>query len=405
MTPGANDASEFQYGLGIIPSHLAEDGVWPESFEDPLLGLLQSHDTKMMSTEWMDGDSFGFLDHHHEDSILADQPSLPLTPPTTVGSLPTGSDESWAHGYDQQAEMASHGESFANETLPPSPQVSINMKESVTQRLLDLQTRLFLGRASNTQAEDGLSAVISTTVQSTEALIEIAESLPLLRPSVEGRRSTSPPSWGSAPDASSGFAGTGTAFGVSTELTQPPPGLALSISLFITCYLLLLDSYEELLTGLRARLQCSRQSQGPSPSNDFGLVQPFLGNAPNGKLSNFNLVSSFDLDVNSVVFLLSRMMKRLHKSVESRFIATASTLPTATQANGWRQGYQATNGSFNYDFQDALSQDTDGFSEPCSSGGCAPMVAMGDYALKEVSQRHQSVMESLRVIRWLADEL
>ncbi|KAK1719531.1 uncharacterized protein BDZ83DRAFT_631849 [Colletotrichum acutatum] len=288
--------------------------------------------------------------------------------------------------------------------MPPSPEATSRSSESAAQRLIDLQSLLFSRHITRLQDADGLTTLINTTVHSTETLIDVVESLPLVRPSVEGRRSTSPPScWTGAPDTS-GFA-TQVVPQLPKEPLQhlhQPPNLTLVISLFMTNYLLLLDSYEELLGALRGRLQCSRQSQGPSPGSDFGLAQPFLGsNTPSGNLNKFNVVSSFDLDVNSVVFLLSRMMKRLHKSTECRFNSVSMTPPAVSQSQG--QGFPASATSYNFNFQDGISQDTDGCSE--TSGAFSPMAMMGDYALREVTQRHQSVMESLRVIRWLADEL
>ncbi|KAK1687454.1 hypothetical protein BDP55DRAFT_740723 [Colletotrichum godetiae] len=395
-----HDASDFQqYGLGIIPSHPEEDGPWTGNFEDPLLGLLQSNDTKLMSTEWMVTDTLGFL-AHQDDSLVTQTHDMPLTPPTTIGSLPHNTEDNWIPGCDHPSEF-SHAESFAGDTMPPSPEATIRSSESAAQRLMDLQSLLFSRHITRAQDADGLTTLINTTVHSTETLIDVVESLPQLRPSVEGRRSTSPPScWTGAPDVS-GFATQAAAPQLLKE-SQHPPNLTLIISLFMTNYLLLLDSYEDLLGALRGRLQCSRQSQGPSPGSDFSLAQPFLGSStPSGSLNQFNVVSSLDLDVNSVVFLLSRMMKRLHKSTECRFSAVSMTPPAVSQTQS--QGFPASATSYNFDFQDGISQDTDGCSE--TSGACSPMAMMGDYALREVSQRHQSVMESLRVIRWLADEL
>ncbi|KAK1540884.1 hypothetical protein CPAR01_06873 [Colletotrichum paranaense] len=403
LPSNVHDASDFQqYGIGIIPSHPEEDGTWTGNFEDPLLGLLQSNDTKLMPTEWMDTDTLGFL-AHQDESLVAQPHDLPLTPPTTIGSLPTNTEDSWIPGCDHPSEF-SHAESFAGDTMPSSPEATSRSSESAAQRLMDLQSLLFSRHITRAQDADGLTTLINTTVHSTETLIDVVESLPLVRPSVEGRRSTSPPScWTGAPDTS-GFA-TQVVPQLPKEPVQhlhQPPNLTLVISLFMTNYLLLLDSYEELLGALRGRLQCSRQSQGPSPGSDFSLAQPFLGsNTPNGNLNKFNVVSSFDLDVNSVVFLLSRMMKRLHKSTECRFNSVSMTPPAVSQSRG--QGFSASATSYNFDFQDGISQDIDGCSE--ASGAFSPMAMMGDYALREVSQRHQGVMESLRVIRWLADEL
>ncbi|KAL0940053.1 uncharacterized protein CTRU02_206663 [Colletotrichum truncatum] len=402
-TPTNNDANDFQYGLDIIQSHPAEDTTWTENFEDPLLGLLHNNDPKMVSTEWMDQDALRFLEHQ-DDAILPDSHVMPLTPPTTVGSLPNGSDDTWMPSCEPQNDFG-HPESFACDTLPSSPEPKST--EPATQRLLDLQSRLFSRHMTKTQDVDGLSAAINTAVHSTETLIEIVESLPQLRPSVEGRRSTSPLSstWGAGSDPA-GFNVPATNYTATESQLQQNPYCAITISLFITCYLLLLDSYDELLSALRARLQCSRQSQGPSPTSDMGLTQPFFNSAPTGNLNKFNLVSSFDLDVNSVVFLLSRMMKRLNKSTESRFVAVSMENPTIQSMKVQNQGgYTATQGAVSYDFQDAASQDTDGFSEPSPGGSFSPMIMMGNFALAEVSQRHQRVMESLRVIRWLADEL
>ncbi|KAF9874263.1 hypothetical protein CkaCkLH20_08246 [Colletotrichum karsti] len=398
-----NEANEFQYGLGIIQSHPAEDATWVESFEDPLLGLLQHNDHKMVAAEWMEHDSLGFLDHH-EEAVIPETHALPLTPPTTIGSLPNGSDDAWMQSCEQPHDFG-HPESFACDTLPSSPEPKST--EPATQRLLDLQSRLFARHMAKIQEIDGLSALINTTVHSTETLIEIVEGLPQLRPSVEGRRSTSPlSSWGAGSDPA-GFNAPAATYTASDPQLQQNPNYAITISLFITCYLVLLDSYDELLSALRARLQCSRQSQGPSPTSDMGLAQPFFNNAQGGNINKFNLVSSFDLDVNSVVFLLSRMMKRLHKSTESRFVAVSIENPAFNHMMGQNQGggYPVRHGSISYDFQDGASQDTDGVSEPSSGGSLSPMMMMGNYALREVSQRHQSVMESLRVIRWLADEL
>ncbi|KAK1635707.1 hypothetical protein BDP81DRAFT_472435 [Colletotrichum phormii] len=400
LPSNVHDASDFQqYGLGIIPSHPEEDGSWTGNFGDPLLGLLQSNDTKLMSTEWMDTDTLGFL-AHQDDSLVTQPHDMPLTPPTTIGSLPHTTEDNWIPGCDHPSEF-SHAESFAGDNMPPSPEATIRSSESAAQRLMDLQSLLFSRHITRAQDADGLTTLINTTVHSTETLIDVVESLPQLRPSVEGRRSTSPPTcWTGAPDTS-GFATQAAAPQLLKE-PQHPPNLTLIICLFMTNYLLLLDSYEELLGALRGRLQCSRQSQGPSPGSDFSLTQPFLGSStPSGSLNKFNVVSSFDLDVNSVVFLLSRMMKRLHKSTECRFSAVSMTPPAVSQSQS--QGFPASATSYNFDFQDGISQDTDGCSE--TSGAYSPMAMMGDYALREVSQRHQSVMESLRVIRWLADEL
>lgn len=384
IPPSSNEASEFHYGLGIIPSHPNEDGAWTENFEDPLLGLLHSNDTRHMPTEWLDADSMGMF-NHQEDAMVTESNGMPITPPATIGSLPNSSDDMWMPGCDQAVEMG-HARSFADDTFPPSPEMHMPA-ESAPQRLLDLQTRLFLRPTATANEADGLTLIINTTVHATESLIDIVESLPQLRPSVEGQQSASPSAT--------------TQHALESQQKQSP-NHALTISLYNTSYLLLLDLYEELLTALRARLQCSRQSQGPSPASDFGLAPPFFGNTPGGNLNKFNLVSSFDLDVNSVVFLLSRMMKRLHKSTESRFVAASMASGTSQLTS---QGFPATHASLNYDFQDGASQDTDGVSEPCMGGAYSAIALMGDYASREVSQRHRSVMESLRVIRWLADEL
>ncbi|OHF04282.1 efflux pump [Colletotrichum orchidophilum] len=395
-----NDASDFQYGLGVVPSHPEEDGAWTGNFQDPLLELLQSNGTKLMSTEWMDTDTLGFL-AHQDESLLAQPHDMPLTPPTTIGSLPNTTEDSWIPSCDHPSEFG-HAESFAGDTLPPSPETTIRSSESAAQRLIDLQSLLFSRHLMGAQDVDGLSALINKTVHSTETLIEILESLPQLRPSVEGRRSTSPPSYCAAATDTSGFATDSLLAQHPEETQQHPPNLTLIISLFMTNYLLLLDSYEELLGALRSCLQCSRQSQGPSPGSEFSLVQPFLGsNTPGGNFSKFNVFSSFDLDVNSVVFLLSRMMKRLQKSTESRFAAVSMTPPAVGQSQ--RQGLPVSATSHNFDFQDGIGQDRDGCSD--TSGSYSPMALMGHYALREVSQKHQSVMESLRVVGWLADEL
>ncbi|GKT56087.1 C6 transcription factor [Colletotrichum tofieldiae] len=402
-----NKAGDFQYGLGIITSHPAEDGAheWTDSFEDPLLGLLQEQDTKLMSTEWMDSDSLGLLDHH-EDTLVSGSHDMPLTPPTTVGSLPNNLGDSWVPDCDQGPHMC-RAESYTGDTLPPSPEADVRSSEPAVQRLLDLQSMLFARHMAKPQEIDGLSTLINTTVHSTETLIDVVESLPSLHLSVEGRRSVSPPiSWGPAPDAPTLTANT-TAY-TATELQdqyqrQKAPNFALTISLFMTSYLLLLDSYDELLDALRARLQCSRQSQGPSPGSDFSLSQHFFNNTSGGHFNKLSLVSSFDLDVNSVVFLLSRMMKRLHKSTENRF-ATGSFAPSSA-AHFKDHKFSLSKSSLNFDFQDGVRQDADGTSELFLTGGHSPMAMMGDYASQEVSQRHQTVMESLRVIRWLADEL
>ncbi|KZL78320.1 hypothetical protein CI238_03477 [Colletotrichum incanum] len=398
--PNTNEAGDFQYGLDIITSHPAEDGAheWTDHFEDPLLGLLQEQDTKLMSTEWMDADSLGFLDHGSHD--------MPLTPPTTVGSLSNNLGDSWVPDCDRGPGMC-RTESYTGDTLPPSPEADVKSSEPAIQRLLDLQSLLFVRRMAKPQEIDGLSTLINTTVHSTETLIDVVESLPSLKLSVEGRRSASPStSWGPAPDATALTANT-TAY-TAAELQdqyqhQQAPSYALIISLFMTSYLLLLDSYDELLGALRARLQCSRQSQGPSPGSDFSLSQPFLNNTSGGHFNKVSLVSSFDLDVNSVVFLLSRMMKRLHKSTENRF-ATCSLAPSSA-AHFQNHRFSLHKSSLNFEFQDGVRQDTDGASELPLAGSHSPMAMMGDYASQEVSQRHQSVMESLRVIRWLADEL
>ncbi|KAF6806036.1 hypothetical protein CSOJ01_09102 [Colletotrichum sojae] len=405
QTPN-NDTNEFQYGLGIIESHPAEEAGWTENFEDPLLGLLHGGDPKMVPAGWMEHDSMGFLDAHEQHTLVPDMHTFPLTPPTTVGSLPNGSEDAWMPGCDQADEFG-HPESFACDKLPSSPEPKST--EPAAQRLLDLQTRLFSRDATKTHEIDGLSAVINTAVHSTETLIEIVETLPQLRPSVEGRRSVSPlsSSWGAGSDPV-GFAAPATTYTAPEPAQQQSPNYAITISLFITSYLLLLDSYDELLSALRARLQCSRQSQGPSPPSDMSLGQPFFSSTPGGNLNKFNLVSSFDLDVNSVVFLLARMMKRLHKSTENCFVAVSMENNMAGgQVKGQNPGGYPVmmQGSVNFDFQDGASQDTDGFSEPSPGASFSPMMLMGNYALREVSQRHQSVMESLRVIRWLADEL
>ncbi|KXH27618.1 hypothetical protein CSAL01_00785 [Colletotrichum salicis] len=288
LPSNVHDASDFQqYGLGIIPSHPEEDGSWTGNFGDPLLGLLQSNDTKLMSTEWMDTDTLGFL-AHQDDSLVTQTRDMPLTPPTTIGSLPHNTEDNWIAGCDHPSEF-SHAESFAGDTMPPSPETTIRSSESAAQRLMDLQSLLFSRHITRAQDADGLTTLINTTVHSTETLIDVVESLPQLRPSVEGRRSTSPPScWTGAPDTS-GFATQAAAPQLLKEL-QHPPNLTLIISLFMTNYLLLLDSYEELLGALRGRLQCSRQSQRPSPGSDFSLAQPFLGSStPSGSLNKFNV--------------------------------------------------------------------------------------------------------------------
>ncbi|TDZ53057.1 hypothetical protein CTRI78_v007236 [Colletotrichum trifolii] len=412
ITPTNHDASEFQYGLGIIHSHPAEDAPWTENFEDPLLGLLQAHDAKMVPTEWMDHDTMGFLDHR-DDTLIPEHHGMPLTPPTTIGSLPNGSDDAWIPGCDQARDFG-HAEPFACDTLPSSPEPKST--EPATQRLIDLQSRLFTRHLNKTQEVDGLAAIINIVVHSTETIIDIVESLPQLRPSVEGRRSASPMSaWGAGADPA-GFNAPMNPYQPAPEQQQQQqqqqqiqqqiqdPSYAITISLYITCYLLLLDSYEELLSALRARLQCSRQSQGPSPSSDMGLAQAFFNGTPGGHVNKFNLVSSFDSDVDSVVFLLSRMLKRLQKSTETRFVAVSMENAGFNGVKALHAGaYPGAQASLSYDFQDGASQD--GFSEPSSGTSCSPMMAMGNYALREVSQRHQSVVESLRVIRWLADEL
>ncbi|OBR16500.1 C6 finger domain-containing protein [Colletotrichum higginsianum IMI 349063] len=420
LPPGIHEVGEFQYGLGIVPGHPSEDEGhgWANGFEDPLLGLLQDHDAKLMPTEWMDTDSLRLLDRHDE-ALVTGPHDMPLTPPTTVGSLPNSSEDSWMPGCDQAPGMG-HAESHAGDTLPSSPEANAKSSESAVQRLLDLQSLLFARRMAKSQDINGLSMLINTTVQSTETLIDVVESLSPLRQSVEGRRSISPStSWGPVADATTTTTTTTTTFAANGHMNtasnsqeqhqhkhqhqrQQPPNHALTISLFMTSYLLLLDSYDELLGALKASLQRSRQSQWQSPESDFGLSHPFFNNTPGGTLNNFNLVSPFDLDVNSVVFLLSRMMKRLHKSTESRFAVGSLSTPAA---HGKGQMLPVSNTAFSFDYQDAVSQDTDGSLDLSPNGSYSPMAMMGDQVSREVSHRHQIVMESLRVIRWLADEL
>ncbi|OHW97503.1 hypothetical protein CSPAE12_03840 [Colletotrichum incanum] len=154
--PNTNEAGDFQYGLDIITSHPAEDGAheWTDHFEDPLLGLLQEQDTKLMSTEWMDADSLGFLDHGSHD--------MPLTPPTTVGSLSNNLGDSWVPDCDRGPGMC-RTESYTGDTLPPSPEADVKSSEPAIQRLLDLQSLLFVRRMAKPQEIDGLSTLINTT--------------------------------------------------------------------------------------------------------------------------------------------------------------------------------------------------------------------------------------------------
>ncbi|KAK1997784.1 hypothetical protein LX36DRAFT_657239 [Colletotrichum falcatum] len=406
----ANDAGDFHYGLGIMPSPSAGH-EWSDNFEDPLLGFLQEHDAKMLQAEWINTGTLGFLDHH-ENALAVGPHDLPLTPTTTVGSMPNHADDSWASGCDQGPSVC-QAESYAGNTLPPSPEVSAGSTEPAIKRLLDLQSLLITRRMSAPQETEEPSALINTTVHATETLIDVVESLPPLKPNVEATQPASPTScWGGqALDAGTFTPSAPPPAHAAPELhdshqhhqRQQHPDLALAISLFTTNHLLLLDSYDELLVALRARLQCSRQSRAPSPGSDFSLPQHFFSGGPGGQLSKLNLVSSFDLDVNSVVFLLSRMMKRLQKSMQDRF----APLPAAStpDAHLKGRGFPFSNASLNFDFQDGATQSMDGALDLSPAVGHAPIASLGSYASWEISKRHQSVTESLRVIRWLADEL
>ncbi|KAK1593471.1 uncharacterized protein LY79DRAFT_514479 [Colletotrichum navitas] len=408
--PNFNEASDFQYGLGIMPSPPAGGGghEWTSNFEDPLLGFLQEHDTKLMATDWMNSGSLGFLGHH-ETALAAGPQDLPLTP-TTVGSLQNNTDDCWTSGCDQGPAICG-AESYTGDTLPPSPETNVGSSEPAIKRLLDLQSLLIARRTATSQEKEELSTLINVTVHATETLIDVVKSLPPLRPSPEATQPASPVScWGQALDAGS-FNASMPAH-AAPELHDPHqpqgqrqqyPDLALTISLFTTNHLLLLDSYDDLLIALRARLQCSRQSQAPSPGGDFNLPQHFFNNASGGPLKKSSLVSSFDLDINSVVFLLSRLMKRLQKSFQDRF--TYGPFATTSDAQLKGRGFSFSNASLNLDFQDGVNHNMDVASELPPTGGHPPIANMGDYALWEVSKRHQNVMESLRVIRWLADEL
>ncbi|KAK1985980.1 hypothetical protein LZ30DRAFT_757592 [Colletotrichum cereale] len=409
FAPSVSDPSDFQYGLGIMQSRQAGDGghEWTDNFEDPLLGLLQDHDTKLMSTEWMDADALGFLDHH-ENALAAGSYDMPLTPPATVGSLPNNTDESWTVGCDQGPAMC-RGESYTADTLSHSPEVDLRSLEPAIRRLLDLQSLLITRRMASPKEREELSTLINTTVHSTETLIDVVESLPRLKASAEATPSTSPTSrWGPAPDA--GTFTTGAPAHTVPELLdqhqgqrQQHPDLALAISLFTANHLLLLDSYDELLVILRARLQCARQSRGPSPGSDFSLSQHFFNNGSGGHFDKFGLANPFDLDVNSVVFLLCRMMKRLQKSIQDR--SALGPVAPISDAHLKGHGFPFSHAALNFDFQDGGSQDTDGASELPPAESYSPMANMGDYASWEASKRHQSVTESLRVVRWLTDEL
>ncbi|KAF4775321.1 hypothetical protein HER10_EVM0009212 [Colletotrichum scovillei] len=168
LPSNVHDASDFQqYGMGIIPSHPEEDRTWTGNFEDPLLGLLQSNDTKLISTEWMDTDTLGFL-AHQDESLVAQPHDLPLTPPTTIGSLPTNTEDSWIPGCDHPSEF-SHAESFAGDTMPPSPEATSRSSESAAQRLVDLQSLLFSRHITRAQDADGLTTLINTTLATSEA--------------------------------------------------------------------------------------------------------------------------------------------------------------------------------------------------------------------------------------------
>ncbi|EFQ27285.1 hypothetical protein CGRA01v4_04343 [Colletotrichum graminicola] len=410
FSPSVTEAEDFQYGLGIMPSPSAGGGghEWTDNFEDPLLGFLQEHNTKLMATNWMNTGSLGFLGHH-ENALAAGPHDLPLTP-TTVGSLPNNTDDSWTSGSDQGPAIC-HAESYTGATLPPSPDINVGSSEPAIKRLLDLQSLLIARRIATSQEQEDLSTLINTTVHATETLIDVVESLPPLRPSPEATQPASPVScWGQALDA--GPFNTSAPTHAAPELHDPHqqqgqrqqyPDLALTISLFTTDHLLLLDSYDNLLVALRARLQCPRQSRPPSPGGDFNLPQHFFNNASGGPLNKFSLVSSFDLDINSVVFLLSRMMKRLQKSMQDRF--TYGPVASTSDAQLKGRGFPFSNASLNFNFQDGVSHNLDVASELSPTGGHPPIANMGDYASWEASKRHQNVTESLRVIRWLADEL
>ncbi|KAK2043420.1 hypothetical protein LZ31DRAFT_566550 [Colletotrichum somersetense] len=407
--PNISEGGDFQYGLGIIPSPPVAGGghEWADNFEDPLLGLLQEHDTKMMPTEWMNTGALGFLDHH-ENSLSAAPHELPLTP-TTVGFMPN-TDDSWQSGCDQ-APAICRTESYTGDTLPPSPEVNMGSSEPAIKRLLDLQSLLVGRRMASPQEKEDLSTLINMTVHAAETLIDVVEGLPLLRTSAEPTQPASPVScWGQAIDA-----GTFTARApahTAPEMHDPHqrqgqcqqyPDLALTISLITTNHLLLLDSCDDLLITLRTRLQCTRQSRAPSPGGEFNLPQHFFNNASGGSLNKFSLMGSYDLDINSLVFLLSRMMKRLQKSMQDRF--SHGLAASASDANLKGQGFPLANASLNFDFQDGVNHNLDVASELSPAGTNSPMASIGDYASWEVSKRHQSVTESLRVIRWLADEL
>ncbi|KAK2011960.1 hypothetical protein LZ32DRAFT_692232 [Colletotrichum eremochloae] len=405
----ANEVGDFQYDLGITSSPSAGGGghEWTDNFEDPLLKLLQEHDAKLMPTEWMNAGALGFLDHN-ENVLAAGPHDLPLSP-TTIDSLPTNTDDSWASGHDQGLAMW-HAEPYTADTLPSSPGVNVGSSEPPIKRLIDLQSLLLARRMANSQETEDLSALVNTAVHATETLIDVAQSLPPLKPSAEATQPASPTSpWGQALDASPFPNSTPTQ--AAPELHDPHqrhrqqhPELALTISLFTTVHLLLLESYDQLLVALGARLQCSRQSRMPSPGSDnINLPRHLFSNASAGHVNKFNFVSSSDLDVNSVVFLLSRMMKRLQKSIQDRFAQG----PVVFNSNAHLkfQRFPFSNASLNFDFQESVSQDIDGSSDLSPPSGHSSMMNMGGYASAEVSIRHQNVMESLRVIRWLADEL
>ncbi|CCF32544.1 hypothetical protein CH063_00824 [Colletotrichum higginsianum] len=173
LPPGIHEVGEFQYGLGIVPGHPSEDEGhgWANGFEDPLLGLLQDHDAKLMPTEWMDTDSLRLLDRHDE-ALVTGPHDMPLTPPTTVGSLPNSSEDSWMPGCDQAPGMG-HAESHAGDTLPSSPEANAKSSESAVQRLLDLQSLLFARRMAKSQDINGLK-LIAAEAERGRATIHLA---------------------------------------------------------------------------------------------------------------------------------------------------------------------------------------------------------------------------------------
>ncbi|KDN67972.1 hypothetical protein CSUB01_08120 [Colletotrichum sublineola] len=198
----ANEVGDFQYDLGITSSPSARGGghEWTDNFEDPLLKLLQEHDAKLMPTEWMNAGALGFLDHN-ENVLAAGPHDLPLSP-TTIHSLPTNTDDSWASDHDQGLAMW-HAEPYTADTLPPSPGVNVGSSEPPIKRLIDLQSLLLARRMANSQVTEDLSTLVNTAVHATETLIDVAQSLPPLKPSAEATQPASPTSpWGQALDAS-----------------------------------------------------------------------------------------------------------------------------------------------------------------------------------------------------------